>query len=42
MNGETPFEITVAPGDVGRDGAVLLALETDEEGVLVRGLRRVR
>jgi hypothetical protein len=40
VNGETSFEIRVAPGDLGAGGAFLLSFETDDEGVLVRGLRR--
>ncbi|MEO8584910.1 MAG: hypothetical protein ABI584_01995 [Acidobacteriota bacterium] len=40
VDGETSLELTVAPADVNADGTVLLALETDEEGVLVRGLSR--
>jgi hypothetical protein len=42
VNGETSLELPIAPRDLSPDGTVLLALETDEEGVLVRGLRRAR
>ena len=42
VNGETSFEIRVAPEDLGAGGAFLLSFETDDEGVLVRGLRRTR
>ncbi len=41
VNGSTKVPIAVGQEDPGTDGAVLLALETDAEGVLVRGLRRL-
>jgi hypothetical protein len=42
VNGETSLKLPIAPEDLSPDGTVLLALETDEEGVLVRGFRRAR
>ncbi len=42
VNGETSLELPIAPEDLSPDGTVLLAFETDEEGVLIRGLRRAR
>ncbi|HEX7615133.1 MAG TPA: hypothetical protein VF554_07620 [Thermoanaerobaculia bacterium] len=42
VDGETSLGLPIAPEDLGADGTVLLALETDEQGVLVRELRRTR
>jgi hypothetical protein len=42
VNGETSLELPIAPQDCNSDGTVLLALETDEEGVVFRELRRAR
>ncbi len=42
IHDETSLELAIRDGDQSPDGTVLFALETDEEGVLVRGLRRVR
>jgi len=42
VHDEASLELPIAPRDLSPDGTVLLALETDEQGVLVRGLRRAR
>ncbi len=42
VNGETSLDLPIAPRDVSPDGTVLFTLETDEDGALVRGLRRAR
>ena len=42
VNGETTLPLSVAPRDISPDGTVLLALETDGEGALVRELRHAR
>ena len=42
IHDETSLELAIASGDQSPDGTVLFALETDDEGVLVRGLRRGR
>ena len=42
VHDETSLELPIAKEDLSPDGTVLFALETDEEGVLVRGLRRAR
>ena len=42
VSGETALELPIAPRDLSGDGTVLLALETDGEGVVVRELLRAR
>ena len=42
VDGETSLDLPIASGDLSPDGTVLLAFETDEEGVLVRILRMRR
>jgi len=39
VNEESSLDLSIAPADIHSDGTVFLTLATDEEGVLVRGLR---